>query len=245
MPENATPSRTALVLGASRGIGAAICRRLLASGHTVVGVARRFEEGVHLRSHAGEFHTVTLDLSDLDALPGRLQDLAAAHPAIDTVICCAGRGRFGCLEEFSFAQIRGLMELNFLSHALAARVFLPRLKRRGGGSLVFIGSEAALAGRQKGAVYCAGKFALRGFAQALREECARSGVRVTLINPGMVRTDFFADLDFSPAQDTACALRPEDVAEAVALAVSAPMDAVIDEINLSPLKKEIVFKKKT
>ncbi len=238
------PSRSVLVLGASRGIGAAVCRRLASAGHEVIGVARHFPPDFAPGTPQGAtLTTVTLDLADLDNLPRRLQALQGAHPRIDTLVFCAGRGRFGCLEEFSCEQIRELMEINFLAHAFAARTFLPALKRRGDGLLVFIGSEAALAGHQRGSVYCASKFALRGFAQALREECARSGVRVTVINPGMVRTGFFSGLDFAPGPAPEHALRAEDVAEAVALAVAAPPTAVVDEINLSPLKKVVKFRK--
>lgn len=236
----ADPVRTTLVLGASRGIGRAICRRLLQSGHRVIGVARDFSaSGL---DHPA-FTPALMDLARIDSLDAHFQALLQDHPAIDAVVCCAGRGRFGSLEEFSHAQIRALMELNFLSHACAARSFLPAMKRRRRGHLVFMGSEAALAGRRKGAVYCASKFALRGLAQALREECASSGVQVSIVNPGMVRTDFFEDLDFAPGEAAHNHLLPEDVAAAVQLILDSRAGSVIDEINLSPLKKHIVFRK--
>ncbi len=236
----AEPRPTTLVLGASRGIGRAICQRLLASGHQVIGVARDFSASP--LDHPA-FTPVTLDLSRLDTLGKRFQDLQQAHPDITALVCCAGRGQFGSLEEFSHEQIRGLMELNFLSHACAARSFLPAMKRRRRGHLVFMGSEAALAGRQKGAIYCASKFALRGLAQALREECAGSGVHVSIVNPGMVKTGFFDGLDFAPGEQAHNYLLPEDVADAVQLILDAREGAVIEEINLSPLKKHVVFKK--
>ena len=65
------------------------------------------------------------------------------------------------------------------------------MKKIGKGDVIFIGSEAALNGSRKGTIYCASKFALRGFAQALRDECSKSSIRVTIINPGMVKTGFF------------------------------------------------------
>ena len=64
-----------------------------------------------------------------------------------------------------------------------------------------MGSEAALAGTAQGSLYCAAKFALRGLAQALRAECARAGIRVTLVNPGMVQSPFFDELDFRPGPE--------------------------------------------
>jgi NADP-dependent 3-hydroxy acid dehydrogenase YdfG len=110
------------------------------------------------------------------------------------------------------------------------------------GDLIIIGSEAALSGGRRGAVYSACKFALRGFAQSLRDECSNSGIRVCLINPGMVSTDFFKPLDFAPGTDSSQHLRPEDVAEAVRLVLKAHPGTVFDEINLNPLKQVIQFK---
>jgi 3-hydroxy acid dehydrogenase/malonic semialdehyde reductase len=93
------------------------------------------------------------------------------------LVCCAGRGDFGSLEEFSYQRIRELVELNFLSPVYLVRAFLPSLKKRGRGDLIFLGSESALSGGKRGAVYAASKAALGGFARALREECGKSGVR--------------------------------------------------------------------
>ena len=111
------------------------------------------------------------------------------------------------------------------------------MKRARHGHLIFTGSEAALTGTQKGSLYCAAKFALRGFAQALRAETARSGLRVTLINPGMVQSPFFDELDFQPGKDADNYILPEDVAEVITQALMARDGTVIDEINLSPQKK--------
>jgi NADP-dependent 3-hydroxy acid dehydrogenase YdfG len=117
------------------------------------------------------------------------------------------------------------------------------MKERGRGDILFIGSEVALSGGRRGAVYSASKWALRGFAQTLRDECARRGVRVSVVNPGMVRTTFFDDLHFSPGDEEANAVLPEEVAEVVAMILSSRQGTVFDEIDLSPLKKVLKFKK--
>jgi short-subunit dehydrogenase len=231
-------SRQILVTGASSGIGRTICETLLEAGHQVVGLARDFGK---FPCADPRFARHTLDLSDLETLPGHLRDLTATHPQVDALICNAGQGRFGALEEFSYARIRGLMDLNFTSHAFLVRAFLPLLKKAGRGDLVFIGSEAALQGTQKGSLYCASKFALRGFAQALRQECPRAGLRVSIVNPGMVRTPFFDELDFAPGPDPANFVLPEDVAQAVSMILAARPGTVFDEINLSPQKRVIEF----
>ena len=93
-----------------------------------------------------------------------------------------------------------------------------------------------------GIAYCASKFAVRGLAQALRDECSKSGVSVSIINPGMVKTDFFDELPFSHGDEEDNYLLPEDVADAIALIINARGSSVIDEINLSPLKNVVQSK---
>ncbi len=227
-----------LVTGASSGIGRAVCERLLADGHRAIGIARDFGK-FPCDDHRFEAHSI--DLADLDKLPAHLQTLVAAYPALDALVLNAGAGRFGTLEQFSYDQIRTLIDLNFTSHVFVARAFLPSLKKAGRGHLVFMGSEAALVGTAQGSLYCAAKFALRGLAQALRTECARAGVRVTLVNPGMVQSPFFAELDFRPGPDPDNYILPEDVAEVIVQALTARDGTVLDEINLSPQKKVIEF----
>ena len=233
--------KTAVVTGASSGMGRAIAVALLGDGYRVIGVARDFARSPIRHT---EFVACQLDLSDLGALAGAARELAASHTDAEALICCAGRGRFGSLEEFSCEQIRELVDLNFTSQAYLTRAFVPHMKRAGRGDILFMGSEAALRGSRGGAVYCASKFAVRGFAQALREECASGGIRVTIINPGMVRTPFFEDLDFAPGEEPDNHIVPEDVAEIVLEILKTRPGTVIDEVNLSPLKRVIDFSRR-
>ena len=232
--------RTILVTGASSGIGRAIAINLLQQGHHVLGVSR--DCGKFTRQ-LDNFTPVQLDLSRLNDIPRKIRELELAFPQIDAAVFCAGRGQFGSVEEFSYTQIEELMTLNFTSQAFLVKALLPALKRKNHGDLIFIGSEAALKGSRKGAMYCAGKFAVRGFTQALREECGNSNVRVCLINPGMVKTAFFEQLSFEPGDDKSNFIEPEDVAEAVSFVLNSSVQIVIDEINLSPLNKVVKFKK--
>jgi len=232
--------RTILVTGASRGIGLAIAHRLHQAGAQVVGLSR----SAPLTLAPSGMKYVQADLGDLAALPKVLRELSSEIRDIDGLVLNAGAGRFGALEQFSADQIRQLVELNLLSPILLARQLIPRLKHRGYGDIVFVGSESALRGGRKGAVYSATKFGIRGFAQSLRDECGASGVRVGIVNPGMVDTAFFDNLDFRPGRERDQHLTPRDVAEAVLLMLSARKGAVIDEINLSPAKTVIEFGKK-
>jgi len=230
---------TIVVTGASSGIGRATASLLLAHGYQVIGIARDFSK---CDFDSSGLTTIEVDLSRLDELPLQLDQLARNHPAITGLVCCAGAGRFGSLEEFSFAQIRELIDLNLTSQVYAIRALLPAMKRRQTGNIILMGSEAALAGGKRGAVYSASKFGLRGLAQSLRQECASSGIRVSIINPGMVKTGFFDKLDFRPGDADDNYILPEDVAAVVLKVIETRSGTVIDEINMSPGKKVIHFK---
>ncbi len=232
--------RTILVTGASSGIGRAIAKNLLLQGHHVIGISRDSQK--FIRKFDG-FTPIQLDLSRLAELPGQLNKLQKQFPGIDGVVFSAGIGLFGSLEEFSYAQIESLMTINFTSQVYLTRALLPMLKRKNKSDLIYIGSEAALKGARKGSIYCASKFALRGFTQALREECAKSCVRISLINPGMVKTDFFQQLSFEPGDDETNYLLPGDVADAVSYVLNSSRRITIDELNLNPLNKVVKFKK--
>ena len=226
-----TESKTIIVTGASSGIGKTTCETLLEQGHKVIGIARRDAD----ISHAN-FQMLSCDLSDLEHLPAFLETLVKNHPQIDALVCNAGRGQFGSLEEFSFEQIRQLMDINFTSHAFMARAIVPVMKRNKSGRIIFIGSEAALEGSRMGSIYCASKFAIRGFAQALRDESSKSGIQVSIINPGMVKTEFFNNLSFTHGDDATHYIEVDDVARTILFTIESRPGTVIDEINLSPLK---------
>ncbi len=228
--------KTILITGASSGIGCCTSHRLLRTGYRVIGLGRSFDTAL---AADDRFVAVEIDLSDVKRLPAEFDRLSRNYPEVGAILCNAGVGRFGTLEQFSCAQIDELVHVNFLAHVYLLRAWLPLMKRRRRGRVLITGSEAALSGSRYGAVYCATKFALRGLAQALREECAASGIGITMINPGMVRTGFFDSLDFRPGAAPENALTAEDVAAAICHVLEQPPHCVTDEINLSPLKKVI------
>lgn len=233
-------SRTVLVTGASSGIGRAVAKLLLKQGHTVLGSSRdsRCFSVEHPR-----FIPTQLDLVNLREIEPCCKRLQSDFPQLDAVVFAAGYGQFGHLEQFSFQQIERLMTVNFTGQAFMTKALLPRLKQKAHCNLIYIGSEAALKGSRNGSIYCASKFALRGFTQALRDECGKTGVRVSLVNPGMVDTAFFDTLQFNPGRQPEQALQAKDVAEAVGYILDVQPYCAVDEINLSPLNKVIEFKK--
>lgn len=239
MGETTIEKTQIIVTGASSGIGRAIAIKLLEDNFQVIGIAR-FSRSQSIE-HPSFIHR-PMNLADVARLPTQLKQLVDEFPAVSGIVFCAGRGQFGSLEEFSYGQIRELLDLNFTSQAYLAKAYLPLFKQRKSGHLIFMGSEAALKGSRKGGIYCASKFALRGLAQALRDECSTSQVRVSIINPGMVRGAFFEELDFEPGTEADNYLEAEDIAQTVAYILTTRSMVSVDEINLSPLKRVVQWK---
>lgn len=239
-------NRTVLVTGASSGIGLAVTHQLLSQGFNVIGLGR---SATALASNNAAYLGWDIDFTRPEDIVVQIKKLAKNNEStfsqLTSIICCAGQGRFGSLEEFSCRQIQDIININFTSHACLVRELLPTLKKQAsqfdGGHIIFIGSEAALNGGRHGAIYSASKFALRGFSQALRQECSRDEISISIINPGMVRTPFFDQLRFRPGPEASHAILAEDVATAVSMVINMRNGTVIDEINLSPLQKVIQF----
>lgn len=169
-----------LVTGASSGIGLAIVERLLGEGAEVTAIARRPTEPALLNDkHVSSRLTgICCDLANFSKLETAMKELMGCRTDLDGAVFCHGYGDFGSLEEFSAERIVSLVNTNLTSHMLVARHVVPRLKRQGGGDLVFIGSESGVRGGRMGAVYSAAKHAINGFAESLWAECASSNLRV-------------------------------------------------------------------
>ncbi len=229
--------RTALVTGASSGIGLAVCQRLLKAGYRVIGACRR-DPSADFDTTAFEY--LPLDLADTAASAAAVEALAATGD-VELLVHAAGYGRFGSIEQFSVAQIERAIAVNLTSALVISRSLVPPMRRRRRGQLLFIGSESALQAGRKGAVYSAAKFGLRGFCQALRDDCARDGLRVSLINPGMVRSPFFDELEFAPGEAPENAITVDELADLIWQIVQTSADIVIDEVSLTPRVKSIDF----
>ena len=230
--------RHILITGSSSGIGRATAQKLLEAGAVVYGIARNHEK---FQPDTKRYKPLTIDVTDRKILPGQLSDLLATQPEIDGLISNAGYGSFEGLENFSPEQIYSYINDNLTSHLVVTRCLLPHFKTKNRGDVIFIGSEAALEGGKKGSLYCATKFGLRGFSQSIRQESANKNIRVTLINPGMVRTSFFDDLNFQPGDGGENAIEPTDIADIIINILSMRSGTVVDEINLTPQKKVITF----
>ena len=181
------------------------------------------------------------DFSNEEILLNTISKIIKDHKDLDCLVSNAGFGKFGTLETFSTKEINDFIFTNLTSHMILTNKILPHLKKIRKGNIIFIGSESALKGGKNGSLYSAAKFGLRGFSQSVREESCSKNIHVSLINPGMVRTSFFNNLDFMPGEDKSNAIEPDDIGKIIIDILSTRNGSVIEEINLSPLKKVIKF----
>jgi short-subunit dehydrogenase len=180
---------SALLTGASGGLGRAIARELCANGVSLTLSGRRAEL---LEPVAAELRTrsIVCDLSDR----ADVERLAAACPDVDLLVANAALPATGELTGFTAEQIDKLLEINLRAPIALAHHFLPGMLDRRRGQLVFIASLSAKAASPKSSLYSATKFGLRGFALGLREDLHGSGVGVSLVLPGFISgAGMFAD----------------------------------------------------
>lgn len=232
---------TALITGASSGIGLATASLLLNEGYQVIGLSRR---GQVAELEHDNFSSLVLDLADFEQLDAEIKKVLSARQ-IDCFIHAAGQGHFGSIEQFSIEQIETSIRVNLTSAIVVCRSLVPAFRQRGKGRLIFVGSESALTAGRKGALYCASKYGLRGFCQSLREDCGSDGIQVSLVNPGMVRSPFFDELSFEPGPEPENAITTADVAAVIWQIMQSSEDIVFDEVNLSPRVKSINFGKRS
>ncbi len=232
-------NKTFLVTGSSSGIGQSISEILLRNDANVIGISRNKNK---IEKTKNFFH-YEVNLLDLQKSYENIRKVFLKFKKIDGLISNAGTGEFRSLENFSPIQIENFIKLNLTSHIIVTRALLPHLKKNKNGNLIFIGSESALKGKKFGSLYSSCKFGLRGFSQSIREECSNNNVKVTIINPGMVKTSFFKNLDFSHGTKFDEFIEPSDISKIVLDLLNYRQGIVIDEINLSPLKKVIKFGK--
>ena len=146
------------------------------------------------------------------------------------------------LENLKEKEVIDFFNVNLLAHILISKVLVSHFKKKKTGHFIFIGSEASLKGNQKSTLYSAAKHGLLGFVKSFREECNKSDIRVTIINPGMVNSSFFKKLKFSPGKSIKNSIKLEDIAELVFFILKSNRNINYNDIYLSPIKKVINFK---
>jgi serine 3-dehydrogenase (NADP+) len=184
-------TRTALITGATAGIGAATARRLVADGWQVIITGRRTDRLDALMAELGEqCHALALDMRDQHAIAALLDQLPARFAAIDLLVNNAGLAPpTDPLQDSDLGALTNAIETNVTGLVALTRAILPRLIERRG-AVVNLSSVAATYPYRGGTVYAATKAFVRQFSLDLRCDLAGTGVRVTSIEPGMVETEF-------------------------------------------------------
>jgi len=182
-----------LITGASSGFGAACARHLSTHGYHVYGTSRRAvweTEDESASPGNGHFQMIPMDVCDTASVCSGVDFVMEKSRRIDVVVCNAGFGLAGAVEDSDVDEVKHQFETNFFGTWRVCRAVLPHLRRQGAGYLVLVGSLAGLMGIPFQAAYSASKFALEGLAEALRMEVKPWGVQVVLIQPGDFRTGF-------------------------------------------------------
>ena len=231
--------RTAVVTGASSGIGAATARALAAEGFHVYCAARRTERVVELAEEI-DGTPVTVDVTSEDSVAALASTVG---DRLDVLVNNAG-GAFGSapVAEADAEQWRAMYEVNVIGLMLVTRALLPALKASGAGVICNVGSTAGRIAYEGGAGYTAAKHGTQVVTETLRLELFDQPVRVCEVAPGMVRTDEFSLVRFGGDQDKADAvyagvrepLVAEDVADAISWVVTRPPHVNIDELVIRP-----------
>ncbi|HCU23919.1 MAG TPA: short chain dehydrogenase [Deltaproteobacteria bacterium] len=187
------PPSTILITGASRGIGAALARELAKDDVELLLVARNAEDlkslAAELQARGTRCECLPCDLSRPEDVAA-LAETVAARPKLDGLIHNAGIGLYGKLESLREADMRELFEINFFSVLTLTRRLLPLLKQSPLPRILLVSSVVSWRAIAGLGVYCASKFALNGFAEALRVEVAPHGIKVVNTYPGRTRTNF-------------------------------------------------------
>ncbi len=182
-----TDPRTALVTGASSGIGLATARLLLDHGFRVIGTSRD-PSGIPAESRIDGVSYRALDLTDLDAVKGFVVALHAESILLDVIVNNAGESQSGPLEDLPIEAVERLFRLNVIGPLHLTQLLLPGMRARGYGRVVMVGSMLASFPLAYRSSYVATKAAIKGFATAARFEMAPYGVWLTTVEPGSINT---------------------------------------------------------
>ncbi|MGQ9575108.1 MAG: SDR family oxidoreductase [Thermoguttaceae bacterium] len=194
----------AILTGASSGIGRALALELARSGARLILIARRQDRlrelSEQLTCFGAQVELVAGDVTDPVARQRLVQAAECRFGGLDILVNNAGIGALGRFEDADPARLRRIMEVNFFAPVELTRLALPMLKQASRPIVVNIGSILGHRAVPFSSEYCASKFALRGFSEALRSELARHRIDLLMVSPGSTQTEFFAHLIEKTAQ---------------------------------------------
>lgn len=241
--ETKTDGRTAVVTGASSGIGLAVSQKLIQDGYKVYGIGRDFSKSENIiaeLSKTDRFIMVQLDLLDTDGLVKKIKELDKTEE-ISVLVNNAGVGYYGLHEKLEVAHIQELVRTNLEVPMILSKLLLKSLKKNNG-YIINISSHTAHQVNPHGCAYGATKAGLSSFSGSLFAEERKYGLHVVNIEPDMADTNLYRNSDFGVDDDAGAYLMPEEVAAAVMYALSGRACSNVTNISLEPqynrIKKE-------
>jgi len=229
--------QTALVTGGSRGIGLAIARQFGLMGAKVAICARDRQSldasAAVLRGEGLAVLPVTADVSASDDVASLVGQVTQSFGPLDIVVNNAGVGIFGPGQDASEQDWDRVLDINLKGVFLVCRAVAPVMIRRRTGHIINISSLAGKNAFANGAVYCASKWGLQGFSYCLAEDLRAHGIRVSVICPGSVLTEFGPHSGKDPSK----MLQPDDVAHAAAMLVTQAPQSFVSEVLIRPTQK--------
>jgi 3-dehydrosphinganine reductase len=214
-------NKLAFVFGASEGIGAAVASDLLKRGSEVVAFSRSEEKLAALKAAnaSTKLHTIALDITDFLAVERTVNRAIEAHGAPYFLMNFAGAARPGFIDQLDSQEVHRMMDLNFFGTFNVLKVLSKTLIQRRAGHVVTCSSIAGFLGLFGYTGYCASKFAVMGFSEALRREWAPHGIKVSVLcppntkTPGLKEENKFKPAEVLATEEKAKVLEPEDVAK--------------------------------
>lgn len=182
-------NRVWLITGASSGFGRALAEAAVAEGDVVIAAARRAPIDLAV-TYPDQVEAFALDVTDAEAIATAVADIERRYGRIDVLVNNAGRGHVGAAEETTEAELKELFELHVFGPAALVRAALPGMRARRQGAIVQMSSFGGQVAYPGFSAYCATKFALEGYSDALAAEVALLGIRVMIVEPGAFRTSF-------------------------------------------------------
>jgi 3-oxoacyl-[acyl-carrier protein] reductase len=231
---------TAIVTGGSRGIGFAIARAILVDGGRVMisGLQQdRVEAAVAaLTQESGDASRVAgavADVRDRSSVDRLVAETVRRFDGFDVLVNNAGVGVFSEVANTTDGDWQRVFDTNLTGAFLCSRAVLPWLKRAGGGWIISIASLAATNGFARGGAYCASKAGLVAFSESLMQEVRQDNVRVSVVLPGSVATEFSHP---THGGDDSWKLRPDDVAQAVVALLHHPARSLPSRVEIRPAR---------
>ncbi len=220
--------KSAIVTGASSGIGLSCAKKLLDLGYEVTGISRNSNSKLKLEKN---FTHYSCDLWDIKELERLEKDIGAKD--ISILINASGFGSFGYHEDLTIQEIYKMTSLNLTSVLAVTKIFLRSLKKNGG-HIFNISSFSAKVPSPFGAAYSASKAGVAHFGASLFKESRKSSLKVTTITPDITNTPFFDELLFKPSTDPLSYIDPKDIANIVEQSLLQREGTVTTEITLQP-----------